>query len=255
LLTGHNIVCVDHCGFKIMISPSFSFFCLILVLLSSKTCVSEKVPMEKAIIPKMDPIPMLPEVTNKVFIDISIDGDEEGSGRIVLGLFGTVAPKAVKNFRALCACDFGLGKITGKPLCYKGSTFHRVIPDFMIQGGDFTHGDGTGGESIYGHRFEDDALGLATKHNRRYLLSMANSGKNTNGSQFFINTVKTQWLDGKHVVFGVVLEGVGVVKAIERQGSSGGRPHQIIHIHDSGVLELTEKDKQPIPVSMHPENS
>ena len=197
---------------------------------------------------------MLPEVTSKVFIDIFIEGDEAGSGRIVLGLFGTVAPKAVENFRSLCDCKMGPGQISGKPLCYKGSTFHRVIPNFMIQGGDFTHGDGTGGESIYGHRFDDEPLGLAMKLNRRYLLSMANSGRNTNGSQFFINTVKTQWLDGKHVVFGVVLEGIDVVKAIEHQGTNGGHTKKVVHIHDSGELLLTETDHIPIPVVLTPDN-
>ena len=196
---------------------------------------------------------MLPEITSKVFIDVSIEGDEGGSGRIVLGLFGAVAPKAVENFRSLCDCKMGAGQVTGKPLCYKGSTFHRVIPNFMIQGGDFTHGDGTGGESIYGHQFDDESLGLAVKLNRRYLLSMANSGRNSNGSQFFINTVKTQWLDGKHVVFGVVLEGIDVVKAVERQGSNGGHTRKVIHIQDSGELTLTENDKKPIPVVMTPE--
>jgi peptidylprolyl isomerase len=196
---------------------------------------------------------MLPEVTHKVYLDVMIEGDETGPVRIVLGLFGTVAPKAVENFKALCACDCGKGKLTGKSLCYKGSTFHRVVPNFMIQGGDFTHGDGTGGESIYGQQFEDEPLGLAIKLNRKYLLSMANSGRNTNGSQFFINTVKAQWLDGKHVVFGVVLEGVDVVKAIEREGSNGGHVRKLIQIQDSGALELSEKDKRPIPVAMKAE--
>jgi peptidylprolyl isomerase len=197
---------------------------------------------------------MLPEVTHKVFLDVLIEGNEAGPVRIVLGLFGTVAPKAVENFKALCACNVGRGKVTGKSLCYKGSTFHRVIPNFMIQGGDFTHGDGTGGESIYGQQFDDEPLGLAITLNRKYLLSMANSGRNTNGSQFFINTVKAQWLDRKHVVFGVVLEGVDGVKAIEREGSYGGHVRKPIHIQDSGVLELSENDKRPIPVAMKAEH-
>jgi len=198
----------------------------------------------------MDPIPTLPERTHKVFLDVKIEGQEDRGGRIILGLFGGIAPRAVENFRSLCACDKGNGKLTGKPLCYKGSHFHRIIPNFMIQGGDFTDNDGTGGESIYGGSFEDESF--AVKHNRRFLLSMANSGRDTNRSQFFINTVKTQWLDGKHIVFGVVLGGEGIVKAIEEQGTNGGRPKVTVTIVDSGELKLTAEDKKPMEVAMKP---
>lgn len=190
----------------------------------------------------------MPDVTHKVFLDVEIEDDAEGSGRIVLGLFGEIAPKTVENFRSLCACDKGNAKITGKPLCYRGSTFHRVIPSFMIQGGDFTHGDGTGGESIYGGQMLEDES-FQVKHNKKFLLSMANSGKDTNGSQFFINTVKTSWLDHHHVVFGTVLEGHEVVSAVERQGTFGGKPRKKIVIKDSGELPMEGGTVEKIYVS------
>jgi peptidylprolyl isomerase len=126
----------------------------------------------------------------------------------------------------------------GKPLHYKGSKFHRVIPNFMLQGGDFTHGNGMGGESIYGSRFDDENFKL--KHSEPYLLSMANAGANTNGSQFFITTVVTSWLDGKHVVFGKVLDGVDIVKAIEALGSGSGKTSAEVTIVDSGELPMEE---------------
>jgi peptidylprolyl isomerase len=175
----------------------------------------------------------LAKVTNKVFFDIEVGG--EAAGRIVFDLYGDTVPKTVENFRALCTGEKGMGK-GGKPLHYKGSKFHRVIPDFMLQGGDFTHGTGTGGESIYGSKFEDENFKL--KHVQPGLLSMANAGKNTNGSQFFVTTVKTPWLDGKHVVFGAVAEGMDLVKLIEGHGSRSGTPDTTITIADSGELPI-----------------
>lgn len=191
----------------------------------------------------------LPLVTERVFLEIAIDGDT--IGKIVFGLFGEIAPKAVQNFSSLCKCDKGKAPITGKDMCYKGSTIHRVIPNFIVQGGDYTHGDGTGGESIFpGNAFEDESF--AVKHNRKYLLNMAHDGPgkpNTNRSQWFINTCKTQWLDGINEAFGMVLDGIDVITEIERRGTFGGKPTKTIEIVDSGSLPLEPEDAIPYYVS------
>lgn len=171
------------------------------------------------------------KVTDKVFFDIQIGNGAKK--RVVFGLFGETVPKTAENFKLLCTGSKGIGK-SGKPLHFKGSSFHRIIPEFMIQGGDFTNGNGTGGESIFGEKFPDENFKL--KHDRVGLLSMANAGPNTNGSQFFITTVLTSWLDGKHVVFGQVIEGMDVIKEVEAQGSGSGMPKAKVTIVDSGSL-------------------
>ena len=174
-----------------------------------------------------------PPNSPKVFFDVEIGG--RPAGRIQFVLRPDIVPRTAANFFSLCIGDKGMGK-SGKPLHYKGSFFHRVIPRFMLQGGDFTTGDGRGGESIYGNKFEDEKFTL--KHDQPGLLSMANAGPNTNGSQFFVTTVPTPHLDGKHVVFGKVVKGMDIVSAIEEVGSSpSGKCSQPVRIVDCGVWE------------------
>jgi len=174
---------------------------------------------------------------SKVFFDVSIGG--EAIGRIIFELFNDVVPKTAENFRSLCVGDKGMGQ-KGKPLHFKESIFHRIIKDFMIQGGDFTNFSGTGGESIYGEKFEDENFTL--KHDIPGLLSMANSGPGTNGSQFFITTVTTPHLDGKHVVFGKVIKGMGVVRELENVEKKGEEPMKKCRIEDCGEILAGQDD-------------
>ncbi|KAJ1989875.1 hypothetical protein GGI25_000019 [Coemansia spiralis] len=162
----------------------------------------------------------------KVFFELAVDG--KPSGRIEIELHKDIVPRTTENFRALCTGEKGFG--------YKGSKIHRVVPGFMMQAGDFTNGDGTGGKSIYGEKFNDENFTLS--HDCPGLLSMANAGPNTNGSQFFITMDKAPWLDGKHVVFGKVIKGMEVVRMVEALGDAKTplKPKKSITIYDSGLV-------------------
>jgi len=175
------------------------------------------------------PVPIQSDITSRVFFDIAVN--DQPAGRIVLGLYGGVVPKTVQNFETICKGTESMGP---KRLSFQGSTFHRVIPGFMLQGGDFTNHNGTGGMSIWGNKFPDENFQL--KHTGPGVLSMANAGPNTNGSQFFICTKKTPHLDGRHVVFGTVLDGWNVVKLVESYGSRSGSTSKRCTIVDCGVL-------------------
>ncbi|XP_041521963.1 peptidyl-prolyl cis-trans isomerase A-like [Microtus oregoni] len=196
-----------------------------LVLPSTRICGSQA---RRELIPEACCCPLSPlaaaTVNPTVFFDIAADG--EPLGRDSFELFADKVPKTAENFRALSTGEKGFG--------YKGSSFHRIIPGFMCQGSDFTHHNGTGGRSIYGEKFEDENFIL--KHTGPGILSMANAGPNSNGSQFFICTTKTEWLDGKHVVFGKVKEGMNTVEAMERFGSRNGKTSKKITISDCGQL-------------------
>ncbi|KAF9684478.1 hypothetical protein SADUNF_Sadunf04G0122300 [Salix dunnii] len=180
------------------------------------------------------------EITHRVFLDVDID--DQRQGRIVIGLYGKVAPKTAENFRALCTGEKGKGA-SGKPLHYKGTPFHRIISGFMIQGGDIVYGDGRGSDSIYGSIFPDENFKI--KHSHAGVVSMVNSGPNSNGSQFFITTIKTSWLDGEHVVFGKVIQGMDTVYAIEGgAGTYSGKPRKKVIIADSGEIPKDKWDEE-----------
>ncbi|KAF2848407.1 peptidyl-prolyl cis-trans isomeras-like protein D [Plenodomus tracheiphilus IPT5] len=182
---------------------------------------------------------------SRVFFDITIDGVK--AGRVAFELYNDIVPKTAENFRALCTGEKGVGS-AGKPLHYKGSSFHRVIKGFMIQGGDFTQGNGTGGESIYGEKFEDE--NFEKMHTKPFLLSMANAGPGTNGSQFFVTTVPTPHLDKKHVVFGEVIAGKSIIRQIENlKTQSGDKPLQDATILDCGELTGDDYTNATVKVS------
>lgn len=175
-----------------------------------------------------------------VYFEIAFDN--QPVGKIVFELYANVVPKTAENFRALCTGEMGKGK-SGKRLNFLGCVFHRIIPGFMCQGGDFTRGDGTGGESIYGAKFKDENFQM--RHTEKGLLSMANSGPNTNGSQFFITVKATPHLDGKHVVFGKVISGYDVVQRMEKCGTSSGKTTKKVTIHSCGEEVIDDAPKPP----------
>ena len=167
----------------------------------------------------------------RVFLEISIDGEKQG--RIIIELFADKVPTTCENFRVLCTGEKGVGR-SGAKLHYKGCKFHRIIPHFIVQSGDFVKNDGSSNECIYGPKFPDE--NFVVKHSEPGIVSCANSGRNSNGCQFFITLIKAPWLDGRHVAFGKVVEGMDIVEKIQGCGSSSGSPKQTVEISDCGEL-------------------
>lgn len=263
-----------------------------LLLVPFKLTYTKEVPLEKTKTPLYESKPLLPKVTHLVYLEIEIEPytktdpnyslfppssndasrrEKPEGGRIVIALFGELYPKTVENFKCLCTGEKGISRISGKPLHYKGSVFHRIIPNFLIQGGDIILNDGTGGESIYGSTFleHDDGESISSSssmpspkqltHDRPYYLTMANHHTpypNSKSSQFYINTVKTNWLDStttatttatatlgesKDAIIGRVVEGFSILRDMEQQGTNSGIPKQRVVIVESG--ELLEEER------------
>ncbi|KAK9108688.1 hypothetical protein Sjap_016748 [Stephania japonica] len=189
---------------------------------------------------KQEVVEEVPDITHRVFLDV--DFEAQRIGRIVIGLYGNVVPKTAENFRALCTGERGISG-SRKKLHYKGTPFHRIVSGFMIQGGDIVHGDGRGNTSIYGGTFPDENFRI--KHSHAGVVSMVNSGPDSNGSQFFITTVKASWLDGEHVVFGTVIQGMDTVFMIEGgAGTYNGNPRKKVTIGESGEIPMSKWDEE-----------
>uniref|UniRef100_A0A7N2RDU1 Peptidyl-prolyl cis-trans isomerase n=1 Tax=Quercus lobata TaxID=97700 RepID=A0A7N2RDU1_QUELO len=228
---------------SLLVQPRFIFLYLVLLIFLIFAFSNPKKSEEKA--------EEVPEITHRVYFDVDIE--EQRQGRIMIGLYGQVVPKTVENFRALCTGIWGLltcftgekGEgAHGKKLHYKGTPFHRIVSGFVIQGGDIVHGDGRGFVSIYGGgTFPDENFKI--KHSHAGVVSMVNSGPDSNGSQFFITTVKASWLDGEHVVFGKVIQGMDTVFAIEGgAGTYSGKPRKKVVIADSGEIPKSQWDQE-----------
>ncbi|XP_065627828.1 peptidyl-prolyl cis-trans isomerase CYP21-1 isoform X1 [Quercus suber] len=218
---------------SLLVQPRFIFLYLVLLIFLIFAFSNSKKSEEKA--------EEVPEITHRVYFDIDIE--EQRQGRIVIGLYGQVVAKTVENFRALCTGEKGEGA-HGIKLHYKGTPFHRIVSGFVIQGGDIVHGDGRGFVSIYGGgTFPDENFKI--KHSHAGVVSMVNSGPDSNGSQFFITTVKASWLDGEHVVFGKVIQGMDTVFAIEGgAGTYSGKPRKKVVIADSGEIPKSQWDQE-----------
>nr|XP_023925643.1 peptidyl-prolyl cis-trans isomerase CYP21-1 [Quercus suber] len=218
---------------SLLVQPRFIFLYFVLLIFLIFAFSNSKKSEEKA--------EEVPEITHRVYFDIDIE--EQRQGRIVIGLYGQVVSKTVENFRALCTGEKGEGA-HGIKLHYKGTPFHRIVSGFVIQGGDIVHGDGRGFVSIYGGgTFPDENFKI--KHSHAGVVSMVNSGPDSNGSQFFITTVKASWLDGEHVVFGKVIQGMDTVFAIEGgAGTYSGKPRKKVVIADSGEIPKSQWDQE-----------